>query len=393
MRREKLTKGKIRAKVLLWSIAIAMAAAVFVTPFAAGAQTIEDYQNQLNQKNNQKEQVQNQLNQEKKNLEEVQAELNALDQKIYQSQKELNGLEADLNKTKEEIAVALEELEQLQKDIEKQNDDLNARLRSMYKNGDVGMLSVLFGSSSMSDFMTNMDMVERIYNADAELLAGLEDQYDVVEEQKNKLQALKDQLIVQQEAVAAKKASLEADRQEVDARRKEVEADVNSLSAQYDAVKKEADAISETIKVLQSANTQYIGGAMCWPSQASTRITSPFGWRYLSLLGGRNYHTGVDIGAAGGTNILAANSGTVIKAGWNNSYGYMVMVDHGGGIVTLYAHSSKLLVKTGDVVARGQAIALIGSTGMSTGNHLHFEVRVNGKYQNPLNYITPSVRN
>ena len=194
MRREKLTKGKIRAKVALWSIVVAMAAAVFVTPFAAGAQTIEDYQNQLNQKNNQKEQVQNQLNQEKKNLEEVQAELNALDQKIYQSQKELNGLEADLNKTKEEIAVALEELEQLQKDIEKQNDDLNARLRSMYKNGDVGMLSVLFGSSSMSDFMTNMDMVERIYNADAELLAGLEDQYDVVEEQKNKLQALKDQL-------------------------------------------------------------------------------------------------------------------------------------------------------------------------------------------------------
>ena len=199
--------------------------------------------------------------------------------------------------------------------------------------------------------------------------------------------------IIQQEAVEAKKAALELDRQEVAAKKKEVQANTDSLAAQYDAVKKEADAISETLKVLQSSNTKYIGGAMCWPSQASTRITSPFGWRYLSLLGGRNYHTGVDIGAAGGTNILAANSGKVIKAGWNNSYGYMVMVDHGGGIVTLYAHSSKLLVKTGDVVARGQAIALIGSTGMSTGNHLHFEVRVNGAYQNPLNYITPSVRN
>ena len=388
MRREKLTKGKIRSKVVLWSLAIAVAAAVFVTPFAAGAQTIEDYQNQLNQKNNQKQQVQNELNQEKKNLEEVQAELNALDQKIYQSQKELNQLETDLNKTKEEITEALEELEQLQKDIEKQNDDLNARLRSMYKNGDVGMLSVLFGSSSMSDFMTNMDMVERIYNADAELLEGLEDQYDIVEEQKNKLQILKDQLIEQEEAVSAKKAALEEDRQEVAQRRKEVEANVDALSAQYDAMKKEADALSETIKVLQSANTQYIGGAMCWPSQASTRITSAFGWRYLSLLGGRNYHTGVDIGAAGGTNILAANSGTVIKAGWNNSYGYMVMVDHGGGIVTLYAHSSKLLVKTGDVVGRGQVIALVGSTGRSTGPHLHFEVRVNGEYKNPLNYVS-----
>lgn len=391
MRRQKLTKGQIRAKVVLWSIVLVMAAAVFITPFSQAA-TIEDYQYQLNQKKNQQEQVQQQLNQEKKNLEDVQAEIRSLDQKIYASQVELQELTKDLNKTKEDIAAALEELEQLQKDIEKQNDDLNARLRSMYKNGDVGMLSVLFGSSSMSDFMTNMDMVERVYNADAELLEGLEDQYDVVDEQKNKLQALKDQLIVQQEAVSAKKAALEEDKAEVEQKRKDVQADVDSLAAQYAAVKKEADNLTETIKVLQSANTQYIGGAMCWPSQASTRITSPFGWRYLALLGGRNYHTGVDIGAAGGTNILAANSGKVIKAGWNNSYGYMVMIDHGGGIVTLYAHSSKLLVKTGDVVARGQAIALIGSTGQSTGNHLHFEVRVNGAYQNPLNYITPSVR-
>jgi murein DD-endopeptidase MepM/ murein hydrolase activator NlpD len=103
-------------------------------------------------------------------------------------------------------------------------------------------------------------------------------------------------------------------------------------------------------------------------------------------------HTGIDIGAAGGTNILAANAGVVIQAGYNSSYGYMVMIDHGGGIVTLYAHSSKLLVKKGDVVKRGQVIAKVGSTGMSTGNHLHFEVRKDGKYVNPLNYVSTSVR-
>ncbi|MBR3718854.1 MAG: hypothetical protein IKN20_03215, partial [Firmicutes bacterium] len=259
MRRQKLTKGQIRTKVVLWSIVLVMAAAVFITPFSQAA-TIEDYQYQLNQKKNQQEQVQQQLNQEKKNLEDVQAEIRSLDQKIYASQVELQELTKDLNKTKEDIAAALEELEQLQKDIEKQNDDLNARLRSMYKNGDVGMLSVLFGSSSMSDFMTNMDMVERVYNADAELLEGLEDQYDVVDEQKNKLQALKDQLIVQQEAVSAKKAALEEDKAEVEQKRKDVQADVDSLAAQYAAVKKEADNLTETIKVLQSANTQYIGG-------------------------------------------------------------------------------------------------------------------------------------
>ena len=392
MDKRKLTKGKIRAKVTLWSVALAMVAAVMLTPFAKAA-TIDDWQNQLNNKNKQKDQIQEELNQSKKDLEAAEKELNALDQKIYQAGVELNQLTGELNETKAEIVKGLEELEQLKKDIEKQNDDLNARLRSMYKNGDVGMLSVVFGSSSMSDVLTNMDMVQRIYNADAELLKSIQEQYDLVDAQNRKLEALKVQLEEQQAVIAEKKSALEADEAEARARRNALQADADSLQKQYDAVKKEADSISETIKVLQSQNTQYIGGAMCWPSQASTRITSPFGWRYLSLLGGRNYHTGVDIGAAGGTNILAANSGKVIKAGWNNSYGYMVMVDHGGGIVTLYAHSSKLLVKTGDVVARGQVIALIGSTGMSTGNHLHFEVRVNGKYQNPLNYITPSVRN
>ena len=392
MDKRKLTKGKIRAKVTLWSVALAMVAAVMLTPFAKAA-TIDDWQNQLNNKNKQKDQIQEELNQSKKDLEAAEKELNALDQKIYQAGVELNQLTGELNETKAEIVKGLEELEQLKKDIEKQNDDLNARLRSMYKNGDVGMLSVVFGSSSMSDVLTNMDMVQRIYNADAELLKSIQEQYDLVDAQNRKLEALKVQLEEQQAVIAEKKSALEADEAEARARRNALQADADSLQKQYDAVKKEADSISETIKVLQSSNTQYIGGAMCWPSQASTRITSPFGWRYLSLLGGRNYHTGVDIGAAGGTNILAANSGKVIKAGWNNSYGYMVMVDHGGGIVTLYAHSSKLLVKTGDVVTRGQAIALIGSTGMSTGNHLHFEVRVNGKYQNPLNYITPSVRN
>ena len=392
MDKRKLTKGKIRAKVTLWSVALAMVAAVMLTPFAKAA-TIDDWQNQLNNKNKQKDQIQEELNQSKKDLEAAEKELNALDQKIYQAGVELNQLTGELNETKAEIVKGLEELEQLKKDIEKQNDDLNARLRSMYKNGDVGMLSVVFGSSSMSDVLTNMDMVQRIYNADAELLKSIQEQYDLVDAQNRKLEALKVQLEEQQAVIAEKKSALEADEAEARARRNALQADADSLQKQYDAVKKEADSISETIKVLQSQNTQYIGGAMCWPSQASTRITSPFGWRYLSLLGGRNYHTGVDIGAAGGTNILAANSGKVIKAGWNNSYGYMVMIDHGGGIVTLYAHSSKLLVKTGDVVARGQVIALIGSTGMSTGNHLHFEVRVNGKYQNPLNYITPSVRN
>ncbi|MCR4805216.1 MAG: peptidoglycan DD-metalloendopeptidase family protein [Clostridia bacterium] len=386
-----MEKRKIRGKVSLWTMILAAVGMVLFTPFVS-ADEITDYQNQLQNVNSQKEQVQGELKEGQEKAAELNAQIRDLENRIYALQGEINELTKTINDTKQQITDALAELEQLQQDIDKQNSDLNARLRSMYKNGEIGMLSVLLGSSSMSDLMTNMDMVERIYDADAQLLATIEEQYAVVEAQKEKLQELKDQLIAQQEEAEKKQAALEADRNEVAAKKKEIDADNAALQSQLDQFKKDADALSEKIKLLQSANTQYIGGAMCWPSQASTRITSPFGVRYLAILGGTNFHTGVDIGAPGGTNILAANSGTVIAAGWNNSYGYMVMIDHGGGIVTLYAHSSKLLVSKGQVVARGETIALIGSTGVSTGNHLHFEVRVNGSYQNPLNYISPAVR-
>ena len=391
MKKNNQNHRAIRARVLLWSIAFAVLLAAGRTSVAYAAQTIEDWQNQLTNKNNQKQQIESELNQSKKDLKEVQDELNALDRRINYAQAEINSLILEQNKTKEAIAQGLEELERLRQDIAKQNEELNARLRSMYKNGDVGLLSVIFGSSSMSDVMTNMDMVQRIYNADADLLASIQAQYDLVDEQNRKLEELKQQLEAQQAVIEAKKAALVADQQQAEARRKDLQSNTDALAAQYEAVAREAEAITATIKLLQSSNTKYVGGSMCWPAQASTRITSPYGPRKLF---GYTFHTGIDIGANTGTNILAANSGKVIKAGWNNSYGYLVMVDHGGGIVTLYAHASKLLVKTGDIVARGQAIALIGSTGQSTGPHLHFEVRVNGSHTNPLNgYISPSTRN
>ena len=158
------------------------------------------------------------------------------------------------------------------------------------------------------------------------------------------------------------------------------------LEAQEDELKEEADRLVSEIKKLQG-DQAYAGGTFCWPSESSTRVTSEFGMRIHPILKVNKMHTGIDIGAAAGTNVLAANSGTVIKAGWNNSYGNVIMIDHGGGIVTLYAHNSKLLVSTGDVVSRGQVIALVGSTGNSTGPHIHFEVRVNGEYQNPRNWL------
>ncbi len=332
--------------------------------------------------------TQSQLEQGKQKVKQLESEIKTLDNRIYQTEVEINELGLQINDTKTQITEALDRLNKKQAELDAQNDALNMRLRSMYKNGDIGLLSVLLGSGTLTDLMTNMDMVQRIYDYDAKLLASLEDQYEVINQEKQELLDLKANLLELQDEAEKKKASLEADQIAAAQKREQVQQSNKDLEAQIDAMKKEADALSAQIKLLQSSRA-YVGGKMMWPSQSSTRVTSPFGNRLHPILKVYKLHTGIDIGAPSGTNILAANDGTVISAGYNNSYGYMVMLDHGGGIVTLYAHCSKLLVSKGDAVARGQVIALVGSTGMSTGPHLHFEVRINGVYKNPLEYVTP----
>ncbi|MDO5331965.1 MAG: peptidoglycan DD-metalloendopeptidase family protein, partial [Bacillota bacterium] len=300
----------------------------------------------------------------------------------------INKLNKNINETKEKINVTLAELAVLEEQIATQDDDLNQRLRTMYKNGSIGMLSVLLGSKSMSDFLTNMEMVKRIYNSDAQLLADMQVAYDSVIDKKQQLSDLKDSLVAQQETATNAKASLSASEEKLAAQKKAVESDNKALEAQIDELNAEADRLVAEILKLQG-NDAYAGGQMCWPSKSSTRITSNFGNRLHPILKVYKLHTGIDIGAAKGTDIIAANSGKVIKAAYNaGGYGYYVMIDHGGGIVTLYAHSSKLLVNVGDIVVRGQTIALVGSTGNSTGPHIHFEVRVNGQYVDPLGYVT-----
>jgi murein DD-endopeptidase MepM/ murein hydrolase activator NlpD len=258
----------------------------------------------------------------------------------------------------------------------------------MYKNGSIGILSVLLGSDSMSGFLTNIEMAKRIYNSDEELLETIQDEHALVNEKKNELMQLKERLLTQTAEVKSYKASLDKSEAQLAEQKQSVEKSNKELEAQIDSLNEEADRLAAEILKLQSKG-EYAGGVMCWPSKASRRITSPFGNRIHPILRKYKFHTGIDIGAGMGTDILAANSGRVIASAYNaGGYGYYIMVDHGGGIVTLYAHCSKLLVSSGEVVVRGQTIAKVGSTGMSTGAHIHFEVRINGKYVDPLAYVT-----
>ncbi len=373
-------------RILLWTLCLVLVLISVVVPYS-----FADEQSDLAKINAERDALNKQYSDTKSRSNALAGQIKSLEKQIYSSEVEINTLESEINQTKVEIAQALEDLDAKKVEVGEQNKSLNERLRAMYKNGEVGMLSVLLGSANMSEMMTNMDIIERIYDHDAEVLSTLQTQYDKIDTEKERLLALKEKLETQETAVAEKKTALASTKADVATKKKVVDADAAVLSQQIDDLNKEADKLIAQILAMQGTDA-YIGGSMCWPSQASTNITSPFGNRMHPILKVYKMHTGIDIGAAGGTNILAANAGVVISAGWNNSYGYMVMIDHGGGIVTLYAHSSKLLVQKGDVVSRGQTIALVGTTGMSTGNHLHFEVRVNGQYQNPLNYVSTSVR-
>ncbi len=167
--------------------------------------------------------------------------------------------------------------------------------------------------------------------------------------------------------------------------RKELE----SLLVEEDKLLAKSKQLEEELKKLQeeSKKIKYAGGKMLWPAEKGTYISSYFGNRLHPIHKVWRMHNGIDIPAPGGSNIRAANSGTVIRATWDSGYGWYIIIDHGGGISTLYAHARELVAKAGDKVERGQVIAKVGTTGTSTGNHLHFEVRVNGTPVNPLNYV------
>lgn len=363
--------------VMLLSLSSLLAYADAESDAQAALDKIRGEQSELNSELSKGKKVESDLNKEIKALEGNIATLNL----------EISELGASINLTQERINNAMVQLDQVEADIAEQQKSLGDRLAAMYMNGNVGFIDVLLGSNSISDLMTNIDRVQMVYEQDKQMLEDLKVQQQVIQAQRDYLDELRADLQASQDTEKEKKALLDADKAEVADKKAAVAQDNKALEEQLDTLNAEANALVAEILKLQG-NGEFIGGDFTWPAPGVSRVTSEFGNRFHPIFKKNKLHTGLDIGAPTNTTIVASNAGTVIKAGWNNSYGYMVMIDHGGGIVTLYAHNSSLLVKAGDVVAKGQAISKSGSTGNSTGPHLHFEVRVNGQYVNPRDYVT-----
>jgi murein DD-endopeptidase MepM/ murein hydrolase activator NlpD len=324
----------------------------------------------------------------KKKEKELSSQIKDLDTKIKVAEKEISDIQGDINETQQAIRGAEQTLAEAQTEIDDQNKDLDKRLRAMYMNGEMGMLDIILSAANISEFMSAAEMVQKIYESDMRLLEEMEAQYATIDAQKKELERLRQQLVAKQTARVSKQNEITADKKAAAAARSEVSEENKRLSQMLDELNEEATRI--TAEILKRMGSQdFIGGAMGWPVPGYSKLSSPFGVRTHPTLRVPKMHTGIDIPCPTGTPIVASNGGTVIMAGWNNSYGNVVMVDHGGKIVTLYAHNSRLAVAEGDIVAQGQTIAYAGSTGNSTGPHCHFEVRVNGEYQQPLQWVSP----
>ena len=344
----------------------------------------EELQNQINDATDQLEGVQNELSE---NLQQVQK----LDEKISTSQTELNELNAKIEELQKSMDVVEERLKVVEESFNNQKEMLDGRLVAIYEAGEVKYLDVILNSKSISEFLSNYFLITELVDNDKQLLDEMESKKHEIEISKEKLDNEREELATikaNQTKTAKIIENTKTVRENFVAKLSEEE---KNLQSQIDEYNRQFEEVNAEILALamQGIDTKYIGGEFAWPVPGYTRITSKYGMRTHPITGIYKLHTGVDIGAPMGANFVAANDGIVVKAGYNGAYGNMVIIDHGGGVQTLYAHGSEILVKVGDVVKKGEtAVLKVGSTGYSTGAHAHFEVRINGETTDPLPYIT-----
>ncbi len=348
----------------------------------------------LQQEQQQVEQERTKLRQERDRLENLEnnatSRLESLEDNIQVTAAQIQHNEQQLKIATERLTTLQQELAIAQETFQTRQYATTARLRFLQRQQGSQGWAVLLQSQDLNEFLDRRRQLKLIYASDRKILVGLQEQAadlsrrkQIVEAQKNEISLLAQQLQLQKsefEAQAETQAQLISRLQHDRGALEEAEERLSRDSANL------AFLIREKLVAAGSGTTILRGsGRMVYP--AGGRLTSGFGWRVHPILGYRRFHAGIDFGASHGSTIRAADSGRVIFAGWYGGYGQAVIVDHGGNLTTLYAHTSQVFVAEGQMVAQGEPIAAIGSTGLSTGPHLHFEVRDNGEPVNPMTYL------
>lgn len=401
-------------------------AAIMAAPSASFAKSSKSLTIEKDKKIEQKKQIDSKINEQKANISNTESEkksvtdeIASLDAKIQEKSDKIASLEKEINKLNQDIAANQKKLEEAQANLEANTKSLRSRLREMYKRGNVNYIEVLLSSKDIEELLRNNEIISSIAKADRELIEYIKTQIDTIKKTEERLKVDREKVTVTkaaveserqgyQDAVNAKNEYMKVLEKNIDAYKIEFEKaqsdwenldlEILKLQKEIEVQKKREEEAKKRAEMASANRTNRVnsnisvasrprdGQAYTWPLPGHYSISSPFGYRQHPILGYSKFHSGIDLPAPSGTPIVAAKSGTVILSRLMSGYGNVIMIDH-GDTVTVYAHCSALNKSVGDSVSAGDVVAFVGSTGLSTGPHLHFEVRVNGSPVNPLGYV------
>lgn len=383
-------------KYIVYVLTVIWLVTAYSSPVSAASKSLSDLQKDKKEVSSEIKDTQSQLNSTQAEMAKVDAEIRELDEKLTISADELETIKQTLSETVENQQRMEQELEQAREERDSQMTTFKKRLRYMHENGSYSYLEIVLQAKSIHDLLIRIEIMNIVARYDQQMADRLKesevhisDKVEEIARQKNTIEALQYMQTVKMDAM---QVALE-DRQTYF---EQLDADEQRYQAKLDQQKEDEKNIQEAIKKKEAEEarlreqqraTVTYNGIMKWPVPNYKRISDTYRQRINPVNKKSEFHTGVDIAAAMGSDILAAESGEVILAKYNGGYGNCVIISHGGGISTLYGHSSKLLVSVGQQVNKGDVIAKVGSTGVSTGPHLHFEVRINGNHTNPKAYL------
>ncbi|MBI2874910.1 MAG: peptidoglycan DD-metalloendopeptidase family protein [Firmicutes bacterium] len=378
-------------------LAIFLLLADWTGPVLAGGHNLVDEMQEKEQKLQQVQkgiaEAERLLKETKKQEQSATTVLRRLEQSLEDAQNEYNTLAGKTKETEEQLKVTADKLTRTETRLDLRYGQYRQRVRALYMEGSVGFIQVLLQARDLFDFLSRFDLLKTIISYDNRLIAEIRDIRSAVSTEKSNLEAKKNELENLREKARQQNNLLQSRKTShsvyLAGLRNDIEAYEKALDEYEDLSRRLVDEIRKLQEELAKQRRAFGSGKLIWPAPGYTTITSPFGWRIHPITRKKRFHSGIDIRVPYDKKVIAADSGVVIKAGLLGGYGYTVIIDHGKGRSTLYAHNSKVLVKENQVVAKGETIARSGSSGLSTGPHVHFEVRINGEPFQPLDFVSP----
>ena len=379
------------------SIQASSASTEKVTEDAASTKSLQEAQDEKAQLEKALKEAQSTIEDLKDSKGDIESKVTELNQQLIDISARITDLENQLTAKSEDIQETKDELAGAKEREAQQYADMKVRIQFMYENGQTSYLEALLSSRNISEFLNSADYIAQIQSYDRQKLTEYQDTVESIVNLEAQLEQEYTDLEALKSTVESNKATVAAMMRQKESELADISGDIEDAQSDADYYAAEIQAQEELIAAIKRAEAEkaaagveehpYTGGAFRWPCPSSTRVTSDYGTRVSPMSGASSNHKGIDIGASAGADIIAAADGTVTAASYSSAAGNYVMIDHGGGLYTVYMHASSLLVSPGQTVSAGDVIAKVGSTGISTGSHLHFGVSLNGSYVSPWSYL------